>query len=72
MLATNAKIEHTNAVTWGVFPSSEIIQPTVVDAQAFMAWKVRAEQDRPGWSVQTGFADGSGAAAGGGAAGRGV
>ena len=40
-LATNAKIEHTNAVTWGVFPSSEIIQPTVVDAQAFMAWKVR-------------------------------
>jgi len=41
-LTTNGKLEHTNAVTWGVFPSSEIIQPTVVDAQAFMAWKDEA------------------------------
>ena len=39
-LTTNAKTEHTNAVTWGVFPAKEILQPTVVDAQAFMAWKV--------------------------------
>ena len=70
MLATNAKIEHTNAVTWGVFPSSEIIQPTVVDAQAFMAWKVWTEQVGPGWSVQTGLADGGGAAFG--AVGRGL
>ena len=51
MLTTNAKVEHTNAVTWGVFPSSEIIQPTVVDAQAFMAWKVGA-RPRPSEPVE--------------------
>jgi len=31
-----------NAVTWGVFPGSEILQPTVVDAQSFVAWKTEA------------------------------
>merc|ERR1719262_998973 len=29
----------TNAVTWGVFPGREVVQPTVVDAKSFMAWK---------------------------------
>lgn len=28
-----------NAVTWGVFRGKEVIQPTVVDHQAFMIWK---------------------------------
>ena len=28
-----------NAVTWGVFRGREIIQPTVVDHQAFKLWK---------------------------------
>jgi len=49
--ATNAKGEvltnvHTergvNAVTWGVFPAKEIIQPTVVDPLSFMVWKDEA------------------------------
>jgi methylenetetrahydrofolate reductase (NADPH) len=31
-----------NAVTWGVFKSKEIIQPTVVDHQAFQIWKEEA------------------------------
>ena len=31
-----------NAVTWGVFPAKEIIQPTVVDPQSFAVWKVHA------------------------------
>jgi methylenetetrahydrofolate reductase (NADPH) len=30
----------TNAVTWGVFPGKEIIQPTVVDGASFAVWKV--------------------------------
>lgn len=30
------------AVTWGVFPGLEIVQPTVVDTDAFMAWKDEA------------------------------
>ena len=29
-------------MTWGVFPGQEIQQPTVVDAQAFLAWKDEA------------------------------
>ena len=31
-----------NAVTWGVFPSKEIIQPTVVDPSSFLVWKDEA------------------------------
>lgn len=29
-----------NAVTWGVFPGREVIQPTVVDMASFRVWKV--------------------------------
>ena len=31
-----------NAVTWGVFPGREIIQPTVVDPESFRTWKDEA------------------------------
>lgn len=31
-----------NAITWGVFPNKEVIQPTVVDHTAFMIWKDEA------------------------------
>eukprot|EP01111_Echinosteliopsis_oligospora_P006207 TRINITY_DN2025_c0_g2_i1.p1 TRINITY_DN2025_c0_g2~~TRINITY_DN2025_c0_g2_i1.p1 ORF type:complete len:606 (-),score=208.44 TRINITY_DN2025_c0_g2_i1:43-1860(-) len=37
---TNTK--SANAVTWGVFPGKEIIQPTVVDAASFIVWKDEA------------------------------
>ncbi|XP_063602413.1 methylenetetrahydrofolate reductase (NADPH)-like [Penaeus indicus] len=30
------------AVTWGVFPGTEIIQPTVVDPSSFKAWRDEA------------------------------
>lgn len=30
------------AVTWGVFPNSEIMQPTVVDPESFTVWKDEA------------------------------
>jgi len=40
--ATNAHVYSSNAVTWGVFPGSEIIQPTVVDPIAFQFWKDEA------------------------------
>jgi len=30
------------AATWGVFPNSEIVQPTVVDAPSFKVWKDEA------------------------------
>ena len=31
-----------NAVTWGIFPGNEIIQPTVVDPDSFLIWKDEA------------------------------
>ena len=39
-LRTNNISEGPNAVTWGVFPGKEIVQPTIVEAISFMAWKV--------------------------------
>lgn len=30
------------AVTWGVFPSKEVIQPTIIDSQSFRAWNEEA------------------------------
>ncbi len=38
---TNADRLKPIAVTWGVFPGIEILQPTVVDPVSFMYWKVR-------------------------------
>ena len=34
--------EGANAVTWGVFPGREIIQPTVVDTASFRVWSEEA------------------------------
>ena len=41
-MKTNSRGESPNAVTWGVFPGREIIQPTVVESGAFLAWKDEA------------------------------
>lgn len=41
-LRTNTHSEGPNAVTWGVFPGKEIIQPTIVEAVSFIAWKDEA------------------------------
>uniref|UniRef100_A0A2N9IL40 Methylenetetrahydrofolate reductase n=1 Tax=Fagus sylvatica TaxID=28930 RepID=A0A2N9IL40_FAGSY len=39
---SNVRQTAVNAVTWGVFPAKEIIQPTVVDPASFMVWKDEA------------------------------
>ncbi|CAN0302219.1 unnamed protein product [Lampetra fluviatilis] len=39
---TNAPDLRPNAVTWGIFPGREIIQPTVVDPISFTYWKDEA------------------------------
>eukprot|EP00301_Raphidiophrys_heterophryoidea_P022742 c6830_g1_i1.p1 GENE.c6830_g1_i1~~c6830_g1_i1.p1 ORF type:complete len:592 (+),score=156.24 c6830_g1_i1:30-1778(+) len=31
-----------NAVTWGIFPNSEVLQPTVMDPKSFAVWKDEA------------------------------
>ena len=38
---SNCLSQLPNAVTWGVFPGKEIVQPTVVDPISFLSWKVR-------------------------------
>ena len=34
-------MQGVQAVTWGVFPGREVLQPTVIDPDAFMVWKAR-------------------------------
>ncbi|KZP01823.1 methylenetetrahydrofolate reduct [Calocera viscosa TUFC12733] len=41
-LRTNNHSDGPNAVTWGVFAGKEIIQPTIVEAVSFLAWKDEA------------------------------
>lgn len=41
-LLHNCRTRGVTAVTWGVFPDREIMQPTVVDPDAFLAWKAEA------------------------------
>ena len=38
---TNCDPTQPIAVTWGVFPGKEIVQPTVVDPVSFNIWKVK-------------------------------
>ncbi|TMW58317.1 hypothetical protein Poli38472_011905 [Pythium oligandrum] len=39
---TNTPPHSVTAVTWGVFPGQEIVQPTIVDSDSFAAWKDEA------------------------------
>ncbi|PIA59757.1 hypothetical protein AQUCO_00400570v1 [Aquilegia coerulea] len=39
---SNVAPTDVNAVTWGVFPAKEIIQPTIVDPASFKVWKDEA------------------------------
>ncbi|KAG0346138.1 hypothetical protein BG004_002383 [Podila humilis] len=39
---SDAYVEEPNAVTWGVFPDKEIIQPTVIEKVSFLAWRDEA------------------------------
>ncbi|TPX53614.1 methylenetetrahydrofolate reductase [NAD(P)H] [Powellomyces hirtus] len=50
-LRTNTQGDSPNAVTWGVFPGQEIIQPTIVDSASFMAWKDEAFELWNKWAL---------------------
>ena len=42
-MTTNCKSAgRPTALTWGVFPGSEIVQPTIIDIQSFAVWKEEA------------------------------
>jgi len=38
-LKTNSPDEGPNAVTWGVFPGKEIVQPSIVETVSVLAWR---------------------------------
>lgn len=41
-LKSNSPVDGPNAVTWGIYPGKEVIQPTVVEKISFLAWKDEA------------------------------
>ncbi|EXJ90639.1 methylenetetrahydrofolate reductase (NADPH) [Capronia coronata CBS 617.96] len=49
-LHTNTKDEGPNAVTWGIFPNREIVQPTIVETVSFLAWKDEAFRLGQDWA----------------------
>jgi methylenetetrahydrofolate reductase (NADPH) len=49
-LKSNTEGGSPNAVTWGVFPGKEILQPTIVETNSFLAWKDEAFQIWTQWA----------------------
>ncbi|GJN81015.1 methylenetetrahydrofolate reductase 2 [Purpureocillium lilacinum] len=49
-LKTNAPSDGPNAVTWGVFPGKEIVQPTIVESVSFLAWRDEAFRLGTDWA----------------------
>ena len=49
-LRTNAPSDGPNAVTWGVFPGKEIVQPTIIETISFLAWKDEAFRLGTDWA----------------------
>ncbi|KAJ1820470.1 methylenetetrahydrofolate reductase (NAD(P)H) met13 [Coemansia sp. RSA 2598] len=49
-LLTNCVEDSPNAVTWGVFPGKEILQPTIVERVSFLAWKDEAFEFWSAWA----------------------
>lgn len=41
-LISNAEEDEVNAITWGIFPGKEVVQPTIVEGTSFLAWKDEA------------------------------
>jgi len=50
-LKTNSGDGGPNAVTWGVYPGKEIVQPTVVESISFLAWKDEAYRLGKDWAT---------------------
>lgn len=50
ILRTNTPDEGPNAVTWGIFPNREILQPTIVETVSFLAWKDEAYRLGEDWA----------------------
>lgn len=49
-LVSNSIDDSANAVTWGIFRASEILQPTIVEKVSFLAWKDEVYRIAEEWS----------------------
>ncbi|PHH66799.1 hypothetical protein CDD81_5931 [Ophiocordyceps australis] len=49
-LKSNVASDGPNAVTWGVFPGKEIVQPTIVEGVSFLAWRDEAFRLGKDWA----------------------
>lgn len=49
-LKTNTPVDGPNAVTWGIYPGQEVLQPTVVERISFLAWKDEAYRLGSEWA----------------------
>ncbi|PHH83514.1 hypothetical protein CDD82_65 [Ophiocordyceps australis] len=49
-LESNVDSDGPNAVTWGVFPGKEIVQPTIVEGVSFLAWRDEAFRLGKDWA----------------------
>jgi len=50
-MRTNTTSDSPNAVTWGCFPHSEVMQPTIVESISFLAWKDEAYEIGRQWAA---------------------
>ncbi|KAH3681624.1 hypothetical protein WICPIJ_007414 [Wickerhamomyces pijperi] len=50
-LSSNTKDDSANAVTWGIFPGQEVLQPTIVEKVSFLAWKDEVYRIAQEWST---------------------
>ncbi|KAJ3130205.1 hypothetical protein HK098_005452 [Nowakowskiella sp. JEL0407] len=50
-IETNHQSGEACAATWGIFPGREVVQPTIVDPDSFMAWKEEAFQLWSAWET---------------------
>ncbi|KAH3672674.1 hypothetical protein WICMUC_004192 [Wickerhamomyces mucosus] len=50
-LISNTKDDSANAVTWGIFPGQEVLQPTIVEKISFLAWKDEVFRIAHEWSA---------------------
>lgn len=49
-LKTNSEADGPNALTWGIFPGKEVIQPTIIEVVSFLAWKDEAFRLGEDWA----------------------
>ena len=47
----NLSVSRANAVTWGIFPGREVLQPTIVEKESFVAWRDEFYQILQEWKL---------------------